>query len=901
MTPLARTALIGLLAGIALVVAMPLPGWVSSYEERPIVDLPLDTSLRVPFSSLLLALERRPVPAGWQADSLSWGSEPYRAPVSTRAELYRKLRAKPGASSLTLHGRSGSTEQSVTEFVKNVGVPSRLGEQWPLLLSGAFHVLVALLVVLGGRHPVVAPVACLSLSIGVALLCLVDQVVPGDPSSVVAPELRGRLGLLAWCLVPPSLLHLAMRFPVISDTFRSTGMVVANYALWACLVVVGQLRFGDAATLNGLEKLSLAIAVLAAVILVLTAGWRRRALSPIERSRAWAVTFGLVAGWIAPVFFASLGLTPSATASRGMALATLALPVCLTWSIVRYELIDPSLWGARHLRSAAVSLVAFLTGSALFAGAYRWLSGSADGPPAAYFAVGLVAIGVFQCCRVLVDAALRRWAPSPLTSHALVAGAIPSLAAARSASEAVDALRRLVASRLGAESVEIASFDNPGVSVKAANALWNNGLAHWQRISGSAGEPVVRVGRHEDPGPERPELLAAIRPVVGAAHLIVASGRVDGLPYSRSDVDVLERLVELAELALPATARAHELEDLVRARTNSLEQELRTRESVLRVAEALIEAESAEDVRLCLASFGKQMDVDVEWVNAESGSSGLGRAAGPGIALQGQDRKAELLMVEAFARLTLARIEIMSGLRREIRQKSSEIARVTARAYQAEFVRNLAHELRKPIEEVQALAMLLAKHADRVGSSGLRILGICSDLLRRLDTLLSLNGVRLNLQSFDLSSLVESALERARVIQRDREYRVESQFSPLPVVADPTRIRSAIENLIDNAVRATECGGSITVRSGIEFADGFETPTAYIEVVDDGRGVPEELGEDVFEAGISTFAGGFGLGLPLCRATARAHGGGVRYHSKSGVGARFRFWIPQMPPDDTER
>jgi len=113
---------------------------------------------------------------------------------------------------------------------------------------------------------------------------------------------------------------------------------------------------------------------------------------------------------------------------------------------------------------------------------------------------------------------------------------------------------------------------------------------------------------------------------------------------------------------------------------------------------------------------------------------------------------------------------------------------------------------------------------------------------------------------------------------------------PVPVSVDAGRIGQVVANLIDNAVRVTPPGGVITAEVSLT-----ET-TATVGVTDQGPGVPDDQRERIFERLVrleeSRASVGAGLGLPIARALARAHGGDVVCVPHVG-GARFVLSLPR--------
>ena len=105
--------------------------------------------------------------------------------------------------------------------------------------------------------------------------------------------------------------------------------------------------------------------------------------------------------------------------------------------------------------------------------------------------------------------------------------------------------------------------------------------------------------------------------------------------------------------------------------------------------------------------------------------------------------------------------------------------------------------------------------------------------------------------------------------------------------ADPARLRSAVSNLLANAIRHTPAGGSVDVlasRAGDEIV---------ITVRDTGEGIPADLLPRVFERFVKgPTSSGSGLGLAITRDLVAAHGGTIAVESTFGEGARVRFTLP---------
>ena len=117
-------------------------------------------------------------------------------------------------------------------------------------------------------------------------------------------------------------------------------------------------------------------------------------------------------------------------------------------------------------------------------------------------------------------------------------------------------------------------------------------------------------------------------------------------------------------------------------------------------------------------------------------------------------------------------------------------------------------------------------------------------------------------------------------------------------MADPQKLRQAIDNVVANAVKFTPRGGRVRVRVGRERVDGGrgEEQTVF-EVADTGPGVPVGERESIFDryrqGSRGRAAGGAGLGLAIARGIAEAHGGSVTVGSSDLGGAAFRISLPR--------
>ena len=236
-----------------------------------------------------------------------------------------------------------------------------------------------------------------------------------------------------------------------------------------------------------------------------------------------------------------------------------------------------------------------------------------------------------------------------------------------------------------------------------------------------------------------------------------------------------------------------------------------------------------------------------------------------------------------------------------------EVRRAAAR--ERDFVRDASHRLRTPITVARGHAELIragAAPGSQIERDADIVLGELAHLGRMSDRLLILAAAEnpgfLMLERVQLSRLIEDAADRWIVVA-DREWAVEADATGT-VLVDRERVDGALDALIENAIKATERGCEVTLR-----AVANET-TPVLVVADRGVGIESSDFDQIFQRfarlpGRNSGAPrGTGLGLPIVKAIAAAHGGSVSVTSKPGGWTTFELRLarfePPTPPGATE-
>lgn len=229
------------------------------------------------------------------------------------------------------------------------------------------------------------------------------------------------------------------------------------------------------------------------------------------------------------------------------------------------------------------------------------------------------------------------------------------------------------------------------------------------------------------------------------------------------------------------------------------------------------------------------------------------------------------------------------------------------RRMQIDFVANVSHELRTPLTAIKGLVETLRDGAvedvevrdhflETVESETDRLIRLVNDLLilSRADS----EALNLQREPTDLASLVQAIVDRLAPQAEATELRLRVETSPgIPLaLVDADRIEQVLVNLLDNAIKYSRPGGTVTVS-----VDSADAQWILVQVRDEGIGIPEEdlarIGERFYRAdkARSRAEGGSGLGLAIARALTEAHGGKLWIVSQEGQGTTVTFTVPTLP------
>ena len=223
-------------------------------------------------------------------------------------------------------------------------------------------------------------------------------------------------------------------------------------------------------------------------------------------------------------------------------------------------------------------------------------------------------------------------------------------------------------------------------------------------------------------------------------------------------------------------------------------------------------------------------------------------------------------------------------------------------AYHAQVIRftaDASHELRSPLGAMRAAVEVALQNPRTVEAYRETLASIgeqCDRLTSLVNGLLLLaradaGELEVRREPVDLGAVVADVAEMFEPLAEERGVSlVSSPTSLVAVVGDSSRLRQLVTNLVDNAIKFTGVGGTVTVR--VERDGG----RVRLLVSDSGIGIPAEHLPHVFErfyqASPARTGNGYGLGLSICKWIVEAHGGTLQVESRPGSGTTFVVALP---------
>jgi signal transduction histidine kinase len=231
-----------------------------------------------------------------------------------------------------------------------------------------------------------------------------------------------------------------------------------------------------------------------------------------------------------------------------------------------------------------------------------------------------------------------------------------------------------------------------------------------------------------------------------------------------------------------------------------------------------------------------------------------------------------------------------------------------------QLLADISHELRTPTTAIRGEAEITLRGGERPAEQYRealqRIVATSRQLGSVIDDLLAMarsdmETLSIVHQCVDLSEPLAAALAQALALAGERHIQIDAQAMPVhdvQVMGDAQRLSQLLLLLLDNAVRYSHPAGSVSLRW---WRSEEAAPTLVLQVIDQGIGIPAEELHQVFDRHFRGRtarlhrAAGSGLGLPIAKALALAHGGSLTLESPSdeatGQGTRVELRLPLLP------
>jgi signal transduction histidine kinase len=262
-----------------------------------------------------------------------------------------------------------------------------------------------------------------------------------------------------------------------------------------------------------------------------------------------------------------------------------------------------------------------------------------------------------------------------------------------------------------------------------------------------------------------------------------------------------------------------------------------------------------------------------------------------------------LELARVFDALEIMRSEIRDLLRRAHERESER----------RELIANLSHDLRTPLSAIRGYVDGLREGIADTPEKRERYLGVLGQKIQDLDRMigqifllstLEAQAAPPELRRVDLRAFLRDSVEELRLahgpeaaVFSSTGFEESAESTPIIVRADPLQLRRVAENLIDNSLRHSG-RHPVSIRIDLSLAQPLPgaPPRAVIVFEDNGRGIPPEELERIFDRFFrgdpSRTGSGFGLGLAIARQIIEAHGGTIRAERGGAGGAVFRITLP---------
>jgi len=253
--------------------------------------------------------------------------------------------------------------------------------------------------------------------------------------------------------------------------------------------------------------------------------------------------------------------------------------------------------------------------------------------------------------------------------------------------------------------------------------------------------------------------------------------------------------------------------------------------------------------------------------------------------------------------------DALNQTKQKLKAKDDKLLRLQqnledALSIKTHFLATVSHEIRTPVNGIVGMNQLLLETGlNEKQKDYAQIATNCSyKLIETVDAMLeysSLQAGKLLIKEadFDLRFVLDKTIQNAQKIAGKKKIKLEietSQYLPKRVIGDQYCIRQIIQKLLNNSLKFSKNGGTVTFRAAL-LESNSEYHTIRFEVEDSGPGIPDALRDKIFtpfaqgdESSTREYEG-LGLGLAISKSMTSAMGGELNFESNQGKGVRF--WL----------
>jgi len=241
----------------------------------------------------------------------------------------------------------------------------------------------------------------------------------------------------------------------------------------------------------------------------------------------------------------------------------------------------------------------------------------------------------------------------------------------------------------------------------------------------------------------------------------------------------------------------------------------------------------------------------------------------------------------------------------QMRQSRRRAERSEQLAAAGQLAAGMAHELRNPLTSMKLLVQSAQMKSNLGETLGPRELSILGEEIERLERVVATildyaRPPRMHRTAVDLTSAIGRTVELLadRYRMRGVDLTADLPKTSCIVHGDAGQLRQVWLNLLLNSLEASITGQTVTIRMTPAAEGGGSTDGKHhlVEVLDQGSGLPKDLGGDIFEPFVTSKETGLGLGLAISRRIVEEHGGRIDAADRPGGGATMRVYLPVESP-----